>query len=72
MPDIPIPLTLGQAQRVSASFGPKPANLSHEEWIVKNTRSFYRERVKAAESQTAGNTAHDAAVAQAEADFAGF
>lgn len=72
MPDITISVTANQAQRIAAAFGPKPAELTQEEWVVKNTKAFYKERVKAAESQAAGNVAFDAAVAQANTDFGGF
>jgi len=72
MPDITISLTLNQAQRVSASFGPKPAELTHEEWIAKNTKAFYKERVRQAEASGAANAAHDAAYAQINTDFSGF
>jgi hypothetical protein len=72
MPDITATITLNQAQRISASFGPKPAELTHEAWIVQNTKFLWKQRVKASEAQIAGNTAHDAAIAQAELDFGGF
>lgn len=72
MPDITITLTLAQAQKVASAFGPKPAELTSEEWVVKNTKAFYKERVKAAEAMAAGNAAHDAAIAQVNNDFGGF
>ena len=72
MPDITISLTVNQAQRVAAAFGPKPAELTQEEWVVKNTKRLWKDRVKAAESSGAANASFDAAVAQAEADFGGF
>ena len=72
MPDITITLTLAQAQKVSSAFGVKPAELTQEQWLVKNTKAFYKERVRAAESQSAGNAAHDAAIVQVETDFGGF
>lgn len=72
MPDITITVTLNQAQRVSASFGPKPAELTHEQWIAQNTKGLWKASVKRAESSGAANTAFDAANAQAESDFSGF
>ena len=72
MPDINIPVTLNHAQRISASYGPKPAALSHEQWIAQNVKADWKQRVKASESQAASNTAHDAAIVQVETDFGGF
>lgn len=72
MPDITITVTAGQAQRIAAAFGPKPAELTQEEWVVKNTKAFYKEMVRKAESQAAGNVAFDAALAQVNSDFGGF
>lgn len=72
MPDITITVTADQASRIAAAFGPKPAALTQAEWVVKKTKEFYKERVRTAESSGAANTAFDAAVAQAEADFGGF
>ena len=72
MPDITITLTVNQAQRVASSFGPKPAELTQEEWVIKNTKAFYKERVKQAEFSGASNTAYDAAIVQVNSDFGGF
>ncbi len=72
MPDITITVTVNQAQRISAAFGPTPVGMTESEWVVKNTKRLWKDRVKAAESSGAANTAFDAAVAQAEADFGGF
>lgn len=72
MPDINISVTLSQAQRVSASFGPKPEGMTHEQWIVFNTKSYWKTVVRRAEAQVASNSAHDAAVSQVETDFNGF
>ena len=72
MPDITISVTANQAQRIAASFGPPPDGMSEAEWVVKNTKRYYKEQVKAAESGSASNAAHDAAVGQVNTDFGGF
>lgn len=72
MPDITITVTVSQAQRISAAFGPTPGGMTQGEWVIKNTKQLWKDRVKAVESQVAGNTAYDAANAQAETDFTGF
>jgi hypothetical protein len=72
MPDITITVTAGQAQRIAAAFGPKPIELTQEQWVVKNTKAFYKERVRAAESQSAANVAFDTARDQVDTDFGGF
>jgi hypothetical protein len=72
MPDIVISVTANQAQRIAAAFGPPSGGLTPEEWVVKQTKAFYKDRVMVAESRVASNAAHDAAVAQALADFGGF
>jgi hypothetical protein len=72
MPDITISVTASQAQRIAAALGPKPAELTQEEWVVKHLKNWIKSRVKVAEAEAASNTAHDVAMAQAETDFGGF
>jgi len=72
MPDITITVSVNQAQRISAAFGPTPNGMTESEWVVKNTKQFYKERVRSAEAQLSSNTAHDAAIAQVNSDFNGF
>ena len=72
MPDITISVTASQAQRIAAAFGPKPAELTQEEWVVKHMKNWLKARVKGAEAETASNAAHDAAMTQVETDFGGF
>jgi len=72
MPDIVISVTANQAQRISAAFGPTPNGMTDSEWVVLNTKTYYKMRVKGKESEGASNAAHDAAVAQVNQDFGGF
>lgn len=74
MPDITITVTLNQAQRIAAAFGPIPpaSGMTPQEWVVFNTKTYYKERVKAYEGQVSSNAAFDAARTQVDTDFGGF
>lgn len=72
MPDITITVTLNQAQRLAASFGPTPSGMTDQEWVIQNTRKLWKQSVKTAEAKVASNSAFDAASAQVDTDFPGF
>jgi hypothetical protein len=74
MPDITITVTVNQAQRIAAAFGPQPegSNLTQQQWVIQNTKAFWKEKVKQAEQIAATNAAFDAAAVQVSTDFPGF
>lgn len=72
MPDITFTVTANQAQRIAASFGSPPNGVTPQEWVIQNTKAFWKQHVKTAEARTAQNVAYDAANAQVETDFSGF
>ena len=72
MPDITITVTANQAQRIAAAFGPPPDGVTPSEWVVQNTKKFYKSVVQGFEAQAQSNTAYDAARAQVNVDFGGF
>lgn len=72
MPDITITVTAAQAQRIATAFGTPPAGVTQQQWLIQQTKAFWKARVREVESRAASNTAFDAALTQAETDFPGF
>jgi len=72
MPDITITVTVNQAQRIAAAFGQAPSGMSQQDWVVQNTKRYYKDVVQGFESKVQSNAAYDAARAQVDTDFGGF